>query len=152
MKRRFGHPQAGLALVEFAITVPLLLFVLVGLVEVGRFAYYGILVGNAARAGVQYGAQNTMNAMDDLGMQNAAKSDAQNVSNISAQSGRICNCTNGTTTNAASCSQPSCPLTGYHRNIYVWVTASGTFASLFHYPGIPQSLSVSRTATMRVSQ
>lgn len=152
MKRLFGHPKAGLAIVEFALAIPLLLLILVGLVETGRFAYYSILVGNAARAGVQYGAQNISNAQDDTGMQGAAKADAQNVAAINAQSGRICQCTNGTTTTALNCNTGTCPLSGYHRIIYVWVTASGTFTSLFRYPAIPQSFTISRTATMRVSE
>jgi Flp pilus assembly protein TadG len=152
MKRAFGHSQAGLAIVEFALAVPLLLLILVGLVETGRFAYYSILVGNAARAGVQYGAQNIANAQDDTGMQAAATNDAQNIADITARAGRTCACTNGTATNTQSCSTGLCPLAGYHRVVYVWVTASGTFSSLFRYPGIPQSLRISRTATMRVSE
>jgi Flp pilus assembly protein TadG len=152
VKRRFGLSQAGLAIVEFTLAVPLLLLIFVGLVEVGRFAYYSILVANAARAGVQYGAQNMSNAQDDTGMQAAATNDAQNIASITAQSGRTCECTDGTTTSTQDCSNGTCALSSYHRVVYVWVTASGTFTSLFRYPGVPQSLSLSRTATMRVSQ
>jgi hypothetical protein len=32
------------------------------------------------------------------------------------------------------------------------VTASGTFNSLFNYPGIPSPIIVSNTATLRVAQ
>ena len=143
--------EAGLAIVEFALAVPLLLLLLVGLVETGRFAYYSILVGNAARAGVQYGAQNDTNALDDTGMQAAATTDAQSIANISATSGRLCQCNNGTTTTALNCTSGTCP-SGYHRVVYVWVSASGTFSSLFNYPGLPQQLTITRRAQMRVSE
>jgi hypothetical protein len=34
----------------------------------------------------------------------------------------------------------------------VSVTASGTFSGLFQYPGVPSSIAISRTCTMRVAQ
>jgi hypothetical protein len=36
--------------------------------------------------------------------------------------------------------------------VTVSVTASGTFNSLFSYPGIPTSIALSKTSTMRVDQ
>jgi len=57
MKLRFLRSDRGTSLVEFAIVLPVLMFLLVGLSEFGRFGYYAILAANAARAGVQYGAQ-----------------------------------------------------------------------------------------------
>ena len=52
--KRNAHGQRGVALVEFALVVPLLALLLVGIIEIGRFAYFSIAVANAARAGVQY--------------------------------------------------------------------------------------------------
>ncbi len=157
MKRRNrskANTQAGLALVEFAIVVPVLILLLVGLIEIGRFAYFGILVGNAARAGVQYGAQRLQNAEDVAGMQNAALNDGQNVPGLTIASpppSNFCQCYNGTATTSLSCSQSTCPLAGYHRIVYVQVTANGSFSGLFRYPGLPARFTVSRTATMRVT-
>jgi hypothetical protein len=37
-----------------------------------------------------------------------------------------------------------------HWVVIVSVTASGTFTSLFNYPGIASSISISRTSAMRV--
>ena len=50
-KRMNLHRQSGQALVEMAFVVPLLLLLALGVIEVGRYAYISILVGNAARAG-----------------------------------------------------------------------------------------------------
>ncbi len=145
------YSQAGVALIEFAFVVPVLILLLLGLVEIGRFAYYSIVVGNAARAGVQYGAQTLATAQDSTGMANAAKNDGQNnIANLTASPAptHFCQCWDGTTaTSDATCS-PTCA-TG-HRVVYVQVTTSGTFSPLFNYPKLPSSFSVSSTATMRV--
>ncbi|MBV8748577.1 MAG: pilus assembly protein, partial [Candidatus Eremiobacteraeota bacterium] len=74
----------GSALAEMAVITPLLLFLLAGVVELGRFSAYGLTVAGAARAGVQYGAQNLVTADDGAGMEAAALNDAQNDPNLSA--------------------------------------------------------------------
>jgi len=147
--------QRGNALVEFAIATPLLLLIAIGLVEVGRFAYFSILVANAAHAGAQYGAQNFSTALDSTGMANAAKTDGQNLTGLAASASHACTCFNGTTASpstptAAACSTVICPLAGYHRVLYVSVTATGSFTSLFTYPGLPHTHDVSSTAVIRV--
>jgi Flp pilus assembly protein TadG len=153
MKKRIpARSQAGMALVEFALAVPVLMLLLVGLVETGRYAYDCILIGSAARAGVQYGAQNLTTALQDSQMQAAAKNEAQNIAGVVVQSGHLCQCSNGTTSTSSDCSQTTCPLSGYHRVVYVWVTATGSFTPIFNYPGLPAGLSVTREALMRVSQ
>lgn len=152
---RHNNPQAGLAMVEFAIALPLLMIILIGLIETGRFMYFSVLVGNAAHAGAQYGAQSGLNTT--AGMQTAAKNDGQNVSGLSASATYVCTCWNGTTANpdpptTAACSTTVCPLSGYHAVSYAQVTATGSFTPMFHYPGLPTAYSISRTSTMRISQ
>jgi Flp pilus assembly protein TadG len=123
-----------------------------GIIEIGRYAAMSIEVANAARAGAQYGAQNLATAADTSGIQNAAIADAQGVlvaANITTSS--VCGCSadslgSCSTATPTSCTAPSHPL------VYVQVTATGTFNSLFGYPGIPSSITVSRTAEMPVAQ
>ncbi|MGH7684744.1 MAG: TadE/TadG family type IV pilus assembly protein, partial [Vulcanimicrobiaceae bacterium] len=67
----------GTALAEMALIAPLLLILLLGLIEAGKVGDYAIRVTSAARAGVQFGAQNEATAGDTQGMQNAASADAQ---------------------------------------------------------------------------
>ncbi len=69
--------EHGQSLVELAFVVPLLLLLLVGIIEIGRFAFYSILVSNAARAGAQYGAQSLASASDTVGIAAAANRDGQ---------------------------------------------------------------------------
>ena len=77
--KRLIRSEGGTSAVEFAIVAPVLIFLLIGLIDVGRYTYYGILAANAARAGAQYGAQSVYTAIDSPGMQNAALADGQNL-------------------------------------------------------------------------
>ena len=57
---------------------PVLLMIVVGIVEMGRYASLSILVGNAARAGAQYGSENPANAADTAGITCAAENESLN--------------------------------------------------------------------------
>jgi len=160
-----GHPfwkrfagERGTNLIEMALLTPVLLLLVLGAIEIGRYAGLSILVANAARSGAQYGAQNLVTAADNAGITSAATEDTENtpggqsLANLSVTSQPVCGCsadglTNGQcpTTNVPSCG------TGPFL-VYVQVTATGTFNSLFGYPGIPSSITVSRTAEMPVAQ
>lgn len=148
--------QSGQALLEVAVLTPLLLLMLLGVVEMGRYAYISILVGNAARAGAAYGAQSLPQSVDTAGIQTAADNDFQNngqiVSALTVASAASCGCDNSGTIAPAACVGPgagSC-VSG-HWVVMVSVTASGTFSALFSYPGIPASIALSRTCTIRVA-
>jgi Flp pilus assembly protein TadG len=143
--RKLARSEAGASLVEFAIMAPVMIFLLIGLIEVGRYTYFAILAANAARAGVSYGAQNAITAFDNTGMQNAALQDAQNISNFTATPNHFCSSDGVTVSACPSGTGPTPPL--YY---YVQVTTTGTFSSLFNYPGIPNHIPISGSAVMRV--
>lgn len=148
--------QAGQSLLELALLVPLLVLLALGVVEVGRYAYIAILVGNAARAGTAYGAQSLPQSVDTVGIINAADNDfqnnGQNVSNLTVTSSVSCGCDSSGTVAAAACTGTGAGICASgHWVVIVSVTTSGTFSSLFNYPGIPTSITVSRTSTMRVA-
>jgi len=148
--RSLSSCESGSALAEIVIVLPLLVILLLALIEVGRFGNYTIMAGNAARAGVQYGAQNTITAADTTGMVNAALADAQNVAGLSATASSYCECADGST---STCLATDCPTS--HRIIYVQVLTTGTVPSLTNYAGLPASLrtiTVHGNAVMRVAQ
>jgi Flp pilus assembly protein TadG len=151
---------SGQSLLEVALLMPMLLALLLGSIEMGRYAYISILVGNAARAGAAYGAQNLALSVDTAGIQTAADNDfqnnGQNTGNLSVNSSTSCGCDSGGTITGAACSTITNSTAGTcgsgHWVVMVSVTVSGPFNSLFNYPGIPKSLTVSNTATLRVAQ
>lgn len=154
VKASAAHSQAGLALVEFAMILPLLMMLLIGLVELGRLAYFAVEIGNAAHAGAQYGSQSASNAVNTTGISNAAKADGINsISALDVSSSVVCSCWTGSVTTstptAAACGQ-ACA--SGRAVTYVQVTVSGTISPLFNYSalGLPSSWNVSRTATTYV--
>jgi Flp pilus assembly protein TadG len=160
--------SSGQSLLEVALLTPMLLALLLGAIEMGRYAYISILVGNAARAGAAYGAQNLVLSIDASGIKTAAYNDFQNngqdTSTLMVNSTTSCGCDTGGSLPALtnSCNSQlnpsidgtiaSCSSGGGHWVVMISVTAFGTFNPLFNYPGIPTSLTVSNTATLRVAQ
>lgn len=93
------------AVVELALTLPVLLILLLGAAEMSRVSYAALEVSNAARAAVQYGAQNSTTAADTTGMQTAASNDASNVAAVTATVSTSYICSNGTSTSGTP---PTC--------------------------------------------
>lgn len=146
--------ESGGALIELAFVMPVFVLLVIGAAEFGRLAFLGIEVSNAARAAVAYGAQNHATAIDNAGMTNAAKYDAQNIQNLGVSSSYACYCYNGTTASSVACSSAAASCVSGHDQIMVNVQV-GTSASvntLFHYPGIPSTLTLRGFATMAVEQ
>jgi Flp pilus assembly protein TadG len=166
LSRRKHGRQSGQALVELAFILPVLLLLALGVIEIGRYAYISILVGNAAHAGAMYASLGTSQAADQTGIQNAAlydfagatsgttKTNGQVAGNLTVTSAQSCGCDAGGSVATAVCDKNANPTAGTcatgHWVVAVSVTASGTFNSLFNYPGIPGSIDVSRTSTLRV--
>jgi Flp pilus assembly protein TadG len=140
--------DAGAAMSELVIIAPLLLLLLLGLVEAGRAGNLALTVAGAARAGVQYGAQNHTTAADTTGMQTAATNDA-NLTGVSAVATTYCQCEDLT---ASTCGLAGACASN-HQNTYVKVVVTGTETSLLNYAALPAGLrtvSIQDTAIMRV--
>jgi Flp pilus assembly protein TadG len=164
-RRRCQHPrsakgtfQSGQSLVEFAIVLPLLLLLLIGVIELGRYAYLAILVGNAARAGAAYGAQSPFTAGNPIvggtpaitiAADNDFQSNGQPVSNLVITTAFVCSCDNAGTMSPIDCTTGICPV-GTNKVSSLQVTAQGTFSSLFSFPGLPASMVITRSAIMRI--
>jgi Flp pilus assembly protein TadG len=148
--------ESGDSLVELGLLLPILTMLLVGTVDLGRFAYMSIEVANAARAGVQYGQQNATTWADTTGMQTAATNDAPdlvgaNNGNLTAVATYWCQCSDGTfVTPSCNSGTPSCATT--HRVNYVKVVTTATYKAWFACPGIPSTATLTSQAVMRAGQ
>jgi Flp pilus assembly protein TadG len=152
--------ERGQSMLEVALLLPMLLILALGVIEMGRYAFVAILVGNSARAGAAYGAQSLPLSVDTTGIQKAADNDyqnnGQNVSGLTVTSSVACGCDNDGTVTSADCSTVTNVTAGTctsgHWVVMESVTASGTFSALLTYPGIPSSMTVTKTATLRVAE
>jgi Flp pilus assembly protein TadG len=147
--RRAWTSDAGSALVELAVSLPLLVLVMVGVTDFARVFYTGMELTNAARAGAQYGSYNPAQSGDIAGMQTTATSSV-NLTGVTATASRSCQCATGAGTFSAATCTTTCP-SGQHLVVTVTVTASKTFTTVVgSFPGIPHTVSLVRAATLRV--
>ena len=148
---RAAHPhRRGQSLVELALTLPVLGILLIGTIDFARVYYAAMAVSQAARAGAAYGAQSVAKSGDDAGMAQAALTTANldltpAVTAASVHATHWCACADGT---QVSCASGTCT-EGVPR-VYVSVEVDRTFQTLFPYPGIPSTVRLNRTATLRV--
>src|SRR5579859_108552 len=96
--------KRGQTMVEIALMLPALALLLVVATDFARVFYAANGVASAARAGVQYGAQNYTTAINYSAIQQAALNDGQNISGLAATATDICMC-NGA---QVACSPPQC--------------------------------------------
>ncbi|HEY4356968.1 MAG TPA: TadE/TadG family type IV pilus assembly protein [Acidobacteriaceae bacterium] len=133
----------GSSLVEVAVVLPMLLLILIGVVDLGRYFYLANEVAGAAHSGAMYGSQH---ASDTTNMVNAAKLDAPNVSGLTVNATWGCECPDGTNASASCTATPSCSTNVIY---YATVKASATYTALFPWQGLPSPLTLSSSATMR---
>jgi Flp pilus assembly protein TadG len=131
LRRSLCPQRPAAAIVEFAVLLPLLVFLIVVGVDFARIYYFDVILNNAARNGAVYGSSYPTKANDTAGIQNAALADTTDVS------------PSPTVTSTTGTDQDGNP--------YVSVTVSWDFYTVVPYPGIPQPVSLSRTVQMRVS-
>lgn len=144
--RHGASGQRGQALAELAIVLPFLLVLLIGVVDFCRIFYASMMLTQAARTGVQYGAQSKSKSAEFSNIEEAAIDAATDLTPaITADATRSCECADGTVVDcAATCVGEGAP------RVFVSVTAGYTFHTYFPYPGIPNNVALSRTATLMV--
>jgi Flp pilus assembly protein TadG len=114
-----------------ALLLPLICFLFVVAVDFARVFYYDLTVANCARSGALYASQDPTSALDTTGIQAIAKKDA---ANLDLTQLKVTSSTNS----------PTAPTT-------VTVTVTYPFSTITHYPGVPNSLTLSRTLQMNVA-
>src|SRR5215471_6985245 len=148
--RQCARSQGGQALVEMAFVVPILVLLMIGVIEIGRYAYIAILVSNAARAGAAYGAQNLVVSGDTTGISNAASNDfsSNGMTGLSTTSFATCGCDIGGTVSSdtqGNCTPSSPPVCAGHWVVTLHVTSTGNFDGLFNLLGASKQ-TITKTA------
>lgn len=145
--------ESGQALIETAVALSLLIVLLLGAAEFARLAYAAIEVSNAAKAAVQYGAQNVVTATDTSGMQLAAQNDAFNLSTLTTTiAAPSCACVTNGASVPDTCSDTLCGTAGGYIAQTLQVTTSTSFNPLIHLPGLPTTFTLQGYAAQEVLQ
>lgn len=172
IKRRMKSMKSdhGSALIELALTLPLLACIVIGAVELGRVAYFSIELTNAARAGAAYGSQNpgiAFGAGSTAVIEQAAQNDAPDITlTWNTAPTQACTCETVYYSGAASTYSPSTPGSCTTTSImsckvttttstqkvveYIQVAPQATVNTIFKYPAIPTSFTLNGWAQMEV--
>ncbi len=129
--------QRGAAVVEFALILPLLILLMVGLFDFGVGFWQYMQVQAAAEAGAQYA---TLHPDDTAGIA-AAVASATGTSGISATPlpAKVCGCP-GNHPFEVACGAANCD-SGSKPGVYAKVSAQVGYSPLLPYPSLPPTLS-----------
>ena len=145
----FLRSEEGSSLLEFALILPLVLLLFIGVVDLGFAVAESMSVEDAARAGAEYGSLPGK-SNDLVGMQSAAQNAANGLSTLQVTASNWCSCTpNGS---AVSCTS-TCPGNPVE---YVQVQTSATVSTvlgvstILNYTGFPSTLTLQGFSALRV--
>jgi len=130
--------------VELALTAPVLIMLMLGVVDFGRVYFAQVSVTNAARDGADYASQSATRAADANGIKAAALNDTGDLLHTSGTNPTV------TVTTGTDAQGPGCSRAG--GCMYADVKVHYTFTTIFPWPGLPSSMSVDRTVRARVAQ
>ena len=120
-RRRVAADRAGNMMIEFALALPLLFLLLVGLLDLSRFALQKSAMLQGARAGGQYG----LIAYSESANINSTARTATGLSGVTATNTVFCECVAGTTVTCTTICG-----TGQTLKRYLRVTTTKSFSSV----------------------
>jgi Flp pilus assembly protein TadG len=158
-RRHNGHFDRGAAAVEMAIVLPLLLFILMGLIDFGRAYNAQIQLNQASREGVRLASLNTTGVTTGTA--------AANPNGDAAIAARVSNAAGGIVAFAAGCSAPtdssSSACITYCRvpvavgdsakvvltTKFTWITGISAMSNFFGAGAFPTPTTLQSTGVMR---
>jgi len=141
---RLVEEEKGNALIEFSVTMPLLVLIFLGAVTLSLIIAQNLALTDAAYQAAKYGANGHNN--DIAGMENVASKCAGGVPGFTAVAQEYCTCTPGGS--VVSCTATCLPYSTPFE--YVTVTTTALVPPLYSVPGIASSVALSATSTLRV--
>lgn len=148
MTRGNRNPRRGGAMVEFAVTMPLLLLLAVAAGDFSRIFWESSVMSRAAATGAKYGAQDNRTSSEYVTMKRLSDNSASHLESATATADRVCDCPDAPQT-WVDCLATSCPNYGQPR-AYSRVQMAKTFSTMGYYPGLPQTTSLRLRSYMRV--
>ncbi len=146
MKRPFNSKYQGIAVIEFALILSLLMLMLLAAGDFGRIFYAQIALENAARSGATFGTRVGGAYLNDAGILAAASADDGGLSGVSITiPAKTCKCADGS---PVAC-DGSCGGSDPTPKILLTVQADYDFVSITDFPGLPTTVPLRAKAVMR---
>ena len=145
----------GAAIVEFALILPFLILLMIGLFDLGFGAYQSMQVHAAAEAGAQYALRHNWDATAIA----TAVTSATGTGAIAATPApsRVCGCPDGGTFTVVAvwvvdrCVPSAICTSGSSPGVYASVSARLSYSPVLAYPGLPDPLSLTGQAYRRIN-
>ena len=118
---RLAANRGGSLMVEFAVALPVLTLLVLGLVDLGRYSLQKSALLQGAREGAQYGSYS----YGDTSAINTTAQNGSGLTGVTANSSVFCECTSGVTVSCSSTCSGGATL-----KRYVTVTTSKSFSSI----------------------
>jgi uncharacterized membrane protein len=144
--RVHDRSRSGVAAIEAALILPVLLLLATGLFDLGSAAYENMQVQSAADAGAHYASKNTWNVTAI----SAAVTGGTGGSGITANPApfQFCACPTGGTLTTIACAS-TCS-TGDAPSLYARVSAQKLHSPALSFPGLPKPLTLSADSVARL--
>jgi Flp pilus assembly protein TadG len=147
--------EEGSALVELALSMPLLSAMLLGSAEFARLAYASIEVANGAHAAAIYASYSLAASSDTDGITNAATADAGNLVGGGAISvtsvTTACSCANASFSPSSCSDNSTCISNNTSMVTTVTVNTQAAYAPVIRVPGTAPTYTLSASSTQVVS-
>jgi Flp pilus assembly protein TadG len=124
--RRLRADRRGNLMLEFALAMPILFLMIVGLLDLGRFSLQKSALLQGAREGAQYG----IIASTDSTNINSTAQNATGLTGVTATNLVFCECVSGTTVACTTSGSPTTCAGGATLKKYITVTTTATFSSV----------------------
>jgi hypothetical protein len=135
--------ERGQALIEFAFVVLTMTLITLGVVNFAFALQQGMLLEEAAAAGAVHGAFTNYNSNLSGIPQYVSMVAGGNATNLSVSGATFCTC-NGSTVACSSTCNSDRPL------LYIKMTTSSSFNSMFQYAGLPSIFNLTNSVVMPV--
>jgi len=131
----------GVAAVEFALIVPVLILIVMGVIDYGTFINNKIKIQNLSRTAAEYVVQGGDPTNVEVNIIDTSKFyiDSQNAgTSLNVTTNNFCECAGGS---EVSCGT-TCSAQGDYLRNYFEVTIDATYSPMFVYPGILDSIKI----------
>jgi len=135
-KRTRVRGDRAQSMVEFALVAPFLIILMLGVIDYGRVYFAYVSVTNGARTGADFASDSTTAAANIDGIRSAALAETLELLNTSSDNPQVSVVTG----------------TDSQGRVYADVTMQYTFTTIFPWPGLPDSMEVTRTVRARVEE